>query len=125
MTVRVLVVDDQAPFRRAARAVVAASAGFELVGEAGSGEQAVELVDELEPDLVVMDVKMAGIGGIAATRSISARHPETLTLLVSTYREEELPDDATRCGAAGYVHKSRFSGELLRDLWDGAISGGR
>jgi DNA-binding NarL/FixJ family response regulator len=118
MTVRVLVADDQAPFRRAARSVLSAAADFQLVGEATSGEEAVALVDSLQPDLVLMDIKMAGIGGIEAARSIAAAHPETMTILLSTYREEDLPRDAQACGAAAYLHKSDFGGHALRELWE-------
>jgi DNA-binding NarL/FixJ family response regulator len=119
MTIRVLVADDQAPFRRAARSVLTATAGFQLVGEATSGEEAVALVDSLRPDLVLMDIKMAGIGGIEAARSITAAYPETMTILLSTYREEDLPPEARTCGAAAYLHKSDFGGRVLRELWDG------
>ena len=119
MTVRVLVADDQAPFRRAARSVLGAAADFQLVGEATSGEEAVALVDSLRPDLVLMDIKMAGIGGIEAARSISAAHPETMTILLSTYREEDLPLEARACGAAAYLHKSDLGGGRLRELWEG------
>jgi DNA-binding NarL/FixJ family response regulator len=79
--VRVLVADDQEPFRRAARAVVAAAPGFTLVGEASSGEEAVELAAALLPDLVLLDVRMPGIGGAEAARQIVA----PLVVLVSTY----------------------------------------
>jgi DNA-binding NarL/FixJ family response regulator len=118
MTVRVLVADDQAPFRRAARSVVAATREFELVGEATSGEEAVALVESLRPDLVLMDIAMAGIGGIEAAGAIRAAHPETVTVLVSTYREEDLPPEARACGAAAYLHKSDFGGQALRELWN-------
>jgi DNA-binding NarL/FixJ family response regulator len=118
VTVRVLVADDQAPFRRAARSVLSASADFRLVGEATSGEEAVALVDSLRPDLVLMDIKMAGMGGIEAARSIAATYPRTMTILVSTYREEDLPLEAQVCGAAGYLHKSDLGGEVLRELWE-------
>jgi DNA-binding NarL/FixJ family response regulator len=118
VTVRVLVADDQAPFRRAARAVIEAATGFQLVGEATSGEEAVALVDSLRPDLVLMDIAMAGIGGIAAARSIAAAHPETTTILVSTYRDEDLPREARTCGAS-YLHKSDFGSHMLRELWKG------
>jgi two-component system invasion response regulator UvrY len=117
VTVRVLIADDQAPFRIAAASVLDAAAGFQLVGEATSGEQALELVASLCPDLVLMDIKMAGIGGIAAARSIAAEYPTTRTILLSTYREEDLPDEAGTCGAAAYLHKSDFSGQALRELW--------
>jgi two-component system, NarL family, invasion response regulator UvrY len=119
MTVRVLVADDQAPFRRAARAVLGTATGFQLVGEATSGEEAVKLARSLRPDLVLMDISMDGIGGIEAARSITVSHPGTMTILVSTYREEDLPPEARRCGAAAYLHKSDFAGHVLRRLWEG------
>ena len=120
MTVRVVVADDQTPFRRAAGAVLDATDDFKLVGEASSGEEAVVLVDSLRPDLVLMDLTMPGIGGIAAARSIAATSPKTLTVLLSTYREEDLPAQARSCGAAAYLHKSDFSGTMLRELWAAA-----
>ena len=118
MTVRVVVADDQAPFRRAARSVLHAATGFQLVGEATSGEDAVALVGSLRPDLVLMDITMKGIGGIEAARSIAATHPGTMTILLSTYREEDLPLQAQACGAAAYLHKSDFGGQALRTLWE-------
>jgi DNA-binding NarL/FixJ family response regulator len=117
MTICVLVADDQAPFRRAVRAILCATVDFELVGEAASGEEAVQLADTLRPELVLMDVSMAGIGGIEAARSITSAHPETLTVLVSTYREEDLPRDALVCGASAYVPKSELTEDVLRELW--------
>jgi DNA-binding NarL/FixJ family response regulator len=108
VTVRVLVADDRAPFRRAVRSLLSRSAGFEVVGEATSGEQAVDLAGALLPDLILMDIKMDGIGGIAAARAIAATHPGTATILVSTYREDELPSEARECGAAGYLHKAEL-----------------
>ena len=72
----VLIVDDQMPFRMAARTVVGVTPGFEVVGEAKSGEEAVEQVDALAPQLVLMDINMPGMGGIAAARQITAEHPE-------------------------------------------------
>lgn len=121
MSIRVLVADDQAPFRRAARSVLDATAHFELVGEAISGEEAITLVDSLRPDLVLMDVAMAGIGGIEAARSITEAHPGTITILLSTYREEDLPRKAWTCGAAAYLHKSNFAGQVLSELWDARL----
>ena len=115
--VRVLVVDDQAPFRIAARAVVRATAGFEVVGEAKSGEEAVDQAGAVSPDLVLMDINMEGIGGIEATRRITEAHPAIRVVLLSTYDAEDLPDDARRCGAAAYVHKEQFGPDLLEKVW--------
>jgi two-component system invasion response regulator UvrY len=113
--VGVLIVDDQAPFRRAARAVVTATPGFEVVGEAESGEEAVDLATDLGPGLVLMDINLPGINGIEATRRITTANPGVVTVLLSTYREEDLPPGADDCGAAAYVHKEEFGPAVLLD----------
>jgi len=118
--VSVLVVDDQAPFRVAARSVVRATKGFEVVGEAKSGEEALEAVARLEPHLVLMDINMEGMGGIEASRRIRDEHPATQVVLLSTYDEDDLPADARTCGAAAYVHKERFGPDVLEETWDKA-----
>ena len=115
--VPVLIVDDQAPFRRAARAVMSVTPGFEVVGEAESGEQAVALVDELGPRLVLMDINMPGINGCEATRQITAAHPDVVVLLLSTYQVGDLPVDARTCGAADYVNKEDFGPAVVQDAW--------
>ncbi len=116
-TVTVLIVDDQAPFRGAARAVIGATKEFSVVGEAESGEEAVTLVADLAPDLVLMDINMGGIDGIEATRQITTAHPETMVVLVSTYAAADLAADARTCGAAAYVHKEELAPRVLRELW--------
>jgi two-component system, NarL family, invasion response regulator UvrY len=113
---RVLVVDDQPPFRRAARAVLEIARSFEIVGEVTSGEEAVDAAAALRPDLVVMDVQMAGIGGIEATRQIVATRPETIVVLVSSYRPEDVTKVVAESGARGFVAKDRFSASALEDL---------
>lgn len=116
--VPVLIVDDQAPFRRAALAVLAATPGFQAVGEAESGERALDLVASLAPALVLMDINMPGISGIEASRHIVAGHPDTVVFLLSTYQADDLPAEARSCGAAGYIHKEDFGSAVLRDLWE-------
>jgi two-component system, NarL family, invasion response regulator UvrY len=116
-SVPVLIVDDQAFFRSAARAVLAVTPGFAAVGEAGSGEEAVARTDELAPALVLMDIHLPGISGIEATRRIRATHPGTAVLLLSTYRVEDLPAEARDCGAIGYLHKEDFEPEVLERIW--------
>jgi DNA-binding NarL/FixJ family response regulator len=122
--VRVLVVDDQAPFRVAAKAVVRATAGFDVVGEAKSGEEAVDMAGEVSPDFVLMDINMEGIGGIEATRRITQQHPNVRVVLLSTYDAEDLPDDAHHCGAAAYVHKEEFGPDVLENVWSGEAGRG-
>ncbi len=75
--------------------------GFGLVGEAASGEEAIEFATKVEPDLVLMDVMMAGIGGIEAARRIAATHPDTVIVLLSSYSQEDLPLDRARLRGSG------------------------
>jgi two-component system, NarL family, invasion response regulator UvrY len=119
----VLVVDDQAPFRMAAKAVVRRLGGFELVGEAVNGSEAVALADELRPALVLMDINMPEMNGIEATRQIVASHPETVVILCSTYEIGDLPPDAKASGARAYMNKERLSSAELQRLWDERDSG--
>jgi two-component system invasion response regulator UvrY len=115
--VSVLIVDDQAPFRRAAAAVVRVTGGFEIVGEAESGEEAVELAGELAPRLVLMDINMGGISGIEATRRITTTAPHVVVVLLSTYQAADLPADAATSGAVAYVNKEEFGPQVLEDVW--------
>jgi DNA-binding NarL/FixJ family response regulator len=110
--VSVLIVDDQLPFRLAARAVLKRTAGFELVGEAADGDEAVELVSELRPSLVLMDINMPRLNGIEATRQIVDQVPGTTVFLCST-----------SSGFAAYVNKEELGPDLLRRLWDEHTTG--
>jgi two-component system invasion response regulator UvrY len=115
--VRVLTVDDQAVFRRVAGDVIAATPGFEAVGEACSGEEALVAVERLHPQLVLLDVRMPGIGGIEAARRITADHPDTVVVLISLGDSAEFSHAAQSSGAAETVSKEKFGPELLRKLW--------
>ena len=117
MTVRVLIVDDQAPFRQAAHMVVDLTDGFDVVGEAETGEDGVSAAHELRPDLVLMDVNLPGIDGTEATRRILAELPDTIVFLVSTYEPAEYEPKAAECGAAAYIPKSTFGPFELEDAW--------
>ena len=116
--VTVMIVDDQAPFRAAARAVVDRIDGFDLVAEVESGEAAVAVSEANAPDLVLMDINMGELDGIAATKLITAAAPRTKVILVSTYQLEDLSPDAMASGAAGYVNKDELSPRVLRRLWE-------
>jgi DNA-binding NarL/FixJ family response regulator len=115
--VRVLTVDDQAVFRRVAHDVIVATSGFESVGEAGSGEDGVAAVERLRPDLVLLDVRMPGIGGIDAARRITSAHPDTVIVLVSIEEPDEVGHAVRGCGAATLVRKQDFGPALLRRIW--------
>ena len=123
MPVRVLIVDDQEPFRMAARMVVEATDGFEVVGESETGEDSVDKARELAPDLVLMDVNLPGINGLDATRQILAQGGgSVVVLLLSTYEEEEYAPRAAECGAAAYVPKAVFGPDRLEQAWAAATS---
>jgi DNA-binding NarL/FixJ family response regulator len=121
MTVRVMIVDDQEPFRMAARLVVESTDGFDVVGEAETGEESIEMAQELDPDLVLMDVNLPGINGLDATRKIlEVADHRIVILLLSTYEESEYGPRAAECGAAGFISKSAFEPERLADAWAAA-----
>jgi DNA-binding NarL/FixJ family response regulator len=121
MTVRVLIVDDQEPFRMAARMVVEATDGFEVAGESETGEDSVVQAKELKPDLVLMDVNLPGINGLDATRQIlSDSDDRVVILLLSTYEEEEYAPRAAECGASAYIPKAVFGPDRLEAAWAAA-----
>jgi DNA-binding NarL/FixJ family response regulator len=112
-----MVVDDVVSFRRVAQAVIKATVGFELVADASSGAEALASADELNPDLVLLDVRMPEMGGVEAARRLHEAHPDTVIVLISL---EELPNAAGAlafCGAAAFVRKQDFGIAMLRQLW--------
>ena len=119
----VVVVDDQAPFRLAAKAVLRRIDCFELAGEASSGPEAIQLVDALRPALVLMDINMPEMNGIEATQRILAAHPDVVVFLCSTYDVADLPPGVAASGASAYVNKEQFGADTLRRLWAERDSG--
>ncbi len=121
--VRVLIVDDQEPFRLAARFVVEATDGFEVVAEVETGEDAVSEAVRLAPDLVLMDVKLPGIDGLEATRRIREQSMEGVSvLLLSTYEAEDYAARALECGAVGFIPKSQFGPDTLSAAWAAVVA---
>jgi DNA-binding NarL/FixJ family response regulator len=114
--VTVLAVDDSPAYLGALRDVVGAARGFELIGEASSGEEAVHLAARLGPDLVLMDVRLPGLDGIAACAHISQRRPATVILLLSSAEEDALPARAA-AAAAATLDKRLVSPRTLAELW--------
>ena len=112
--VRVLVVDDSLPFREATRELIHATAGFECIGDANSGEAAVEQAARLDPDLVLMDVRMPGIGGVEAARRIGASIARSIVVLISG---ADLPTNPPGGPVAEILPKHRLNQASLRRLW--------
>lgn len=121
--VSVLIVDDQAQFRRAAAAVVSLTPGFAVVAEAESGEEGVETAAAISPDLVLMDINLPGINGLESTRRIVAANPAVTVVLFSTYLLDDLPADARVSGAAGYINKEELDPTTLEAVWQNRANG--
>jgi NarL family two-component system response regulator LiaR len=110
--IRVLLVDDHAVVRSGLAAFLMVFDDLELVAEAGSGEEAVRLCQELEPDVVLMDLVMPGMDGAAATQAIRAQCPDVQVVALTSFKEEELVQGAMEAGAIGYLLKNVSADEL-------------
>jgi len=108
-------VDDARYFQDVIRELIDATAGFECIGAACSGEEGIDQADRLRPDLVLMDVRMSGIGGIEAARRLNARGNPAIVVLVSA---EEGLTNGSRGGASEVVPKRKLCRSLLRRLWE-------
>ena len=122
--VRVLIVDDQPPFRDASKMVVELTDGFEVVGEAENGEEGVELAANLRPDLVLMDVQMPGIDGLEATRRITDVDDPPHVLVMSTHESGDYDAPAREAGAVAFIPKSQFSMDALEEIWASILTAG-
>ncbi len=120
--VRVLLVDDQAPFLRAMSSVVEETTGFRVIGQAFSGEESIRMAAERHPDLVLMDVNLPGMDGVEATRRLLRYPAPPVVLLLSTYDDDAGAQFVAESGAVAYVTKSAFGPELLRKAWLAASS---
>lgn len=114
--INVLVVDDHDLVRTGIRRMLADVAGVSVVGEADSGEEALLRVRELRPDLVLMDVKMPGIGGLEATRKMIRSHPDIKVIAVTACDEEPFPSRLLQAGAAGYLTKGAALEEMIKAI---------
>jgi RNA polymerase sigma factor (sigma-70 family) len=112
--IRVLVADDHALFRQGIRRLLDPAGDIEVVGEAATGEETVRLVEELAPDIVLLDVSMPGLSGIDAAEVIKTASPRTHIIIVTVHTNEEFLFEAIKAGAMGYLLKDSMPEELLR-----------
>lgn len=114
-SISVLIVDDQEAFRSAARLVVELTEGFDVVGEAETGELGVDMAAELQPSIILMDMNLPGIDGLEAIRRIIAGRPDARIIGLSTY--DEFADRALAAGAVAFISKSEFGPTRLAEVW--------
>ena len=113
---KILIVDDQTHFCHLAREILSKSRQFAVVGETYCAQQAMALVGELKPDVVLMDVEMEGINGLEATHLIMDRFPEVRVVLMSFYNDKEYSHLALGVGALAFVAKKDFSAPVLAEI---------
>jgi two-component system response regulator DevR len=116
MNLRILLVDDHEVVRLGVRGLIERQSGMEVVGEAGTVREAVSQVEQLAPDVVLLDVRLPGGNGLEACRQIKALRPETRIIVLTSYPDDEVLFDAIACGAEGYVLKQIGSADLIRAL---------
>ncbi len=111
--IKLLLVDDHEIVRAGLRMLFAAEADMEIVGEAGSGEEAVQAAQQLQPDVIIMDVAMPGISGIEATRRIKQHNPNAAVLALTMHEDEQYFFEMLNAGAAGYIPKRAAPDDLV------------
>src|SRR3990172_4173992 len=114
--IKILVVDDHAIVREGVRMILAKEGDLEVVGEAGDGQQALDLTERAQPDVVIMDISMPGMGGIEATQTIRAKHPEVQVLALTMHEDESYVFQLLRAGASGYVLKRAAAQDLVQAI---------
>ncbi len=114
--IRILLVDDHTILRAGLRSLLSDYPDFQVVGEAADGAEALTRVNELKPDVVVMDIGMPGVNGLVATRQILQAHPETRILILTQYDNKEYVLPLLKLGAAGYVLKQTVDTELVTGI---------
>jgi two-component system response regulator DevR len=113
---RILLVDDHEVVRLGLKALLERHPHFEVVGEAASSREALELVNNLQPDVVVMDIRLPGTSGIEACEEITRRYPSTKVIMLTSYAEDEMLFSAIRAGASGYILKQINGDDLIHAL---------
>jgi len=120
--ITIVIADDHPLLRQSIRNVLEQESDFQIVAEAGDGEETVKLVDELVPDVVIMDISMPKMDGIEATKHIKASHPQTAILVLTVHSDDEYILEILKAGASGYLTKSVFGKEVVQAV-RGIIAG--
>src|SRR5512143_547706 len=110
--VRILLVDDHSIVRLGLKTLIGDQPHMEVVGEAGAAAEAVRAAERLRPDIVLMDIRMPGEGGIEATRQIVSRYPQTRVVMLTSFLDDDLVLHAIQAGATGYILKQADNEEL-------------
>ena len=113
---RILIVDDHEQFRNGVKMLISREADLEVIGEAQNGQQAVSLAQKLQPDVILMDVKMPVMDGIEATRKIHAKMPGIKILALSMYTDKSFVSGMMRAGAVGFITKGDDSEEMYKAI---------
>jgi DNA-binding NarL/FixJ family response regulator len=113
MSIRVLLVDDHAVLRDGLSNIISLENDMEVVGEAKSGIEALQLVEEVEPDVILMDINMPGMNGVEAIRRIHTQHPKVAIIVLTMYDRDEYLYESIRAGATGYLLKDAPSGDVI------------
>jgi DNA-binding NarL/FixJ family response regulator len=113
LATRVLIADDHAIVRAGLRALLKGEASMELVGEASGGEEALRLVENLDPDILILDISMPDMDGIQVTKRVHGTAPQVRILILTVHEDEALLREAIRAGAAGYILKHAAEAELI------------
>ena len=116
MTIRILLVDDQALFREGLQTLLSVHDDLQVVGEAGNGQEAIEAVEKLLPDVVLMDLRMPVLDGVAATRQLTQSAPNSRVIVLTTFDDDDTIFDGLRAGAVGYLLKDVPSAKLVEAI---------
>ena len=111
--IRIVIADDHAVVRQGTRSLLERESDMEVVGEAGDGEEAVRIIDQLKPDVAILDIAMPKLNGVEVTRQIKPRHPSTAVLILTAYDDDEYVFALLEAGAAGYLLKDVDSREVV------------
>ena len=124
-SISVLIVDDMARVRQGLQTILQLSTGFEVVGEAGNGLEAIQAAEKLRPDVVLMDLEMPGLGGLEATRRIKEQHPDMGVVILTIHGSEEVREQAMKAGSDAFIEKEAPTEQLMAAIREVGTIGSR